>query len=140
MAVDILLPYGGDMQWSSLGAPVLVKDTPNDPAATQQQLEALVMLTPRLLDVDGVAIGRPGNMSYPDRGGGLPVMVGLNPLPKYINAMIARIQRGLATNGNVAASPAPTVTTSSVGPALGVFISCQRTNGQVVQLSVTQNS
>lgn len=135
MAVDILLPYGGAAAWTSQGAPVLVKDTPASPAATKQQVTVLVMQSPRLIDVNGVGAGRPDNVFYPDRGGGLRAIVGSNPLPRFINAMKYRILSALGTKPSVALSPAPSVNTVSQDATLAVLVSCYTANGNLIQVS-----
>jgi hypothetical protein len=138
MAVDIKLPYGGDISWTPEEAPTLVVDKPGDPAATQQMVTVLVMQQPRLLDVNGVGVGRPDNWFYPDRGGGLRAIVGLAPDPKPISDMKARIKAGLATSDAVAATPAPMVTDTVVGATLTVTVSCQTSDGDLIQ--ITQSS
>jgi len=129
------MPYGGDLTWSAQGRPALVSDKPGAPAATQQQVEVLVMQAPRPFDVDGVAVGRPDNFFYPDRGGGLGAIVGTPASPKDIDAMRVRVQAGLAQVAGVAASPAPTVNESISGPTLVESVTCYTTGGD--QITVT---
>ncbi len=138
MAVDLLLPYGGDLSWTSRGTPQMVVDTPGSPLATQQRVQVLCMTAPRLFDVNGVGVGRPDNFFYPDRGGGLRAIVGSNPVPADLDKMRARILAGLADDDGIAATPPPSVTVSSQGPTLVVSVVCYATTGD--RIEVTQAS
>jgi hypothetical protein len=132
--VDIELPWGGKMTWTSQG-PLLVRDAPGRPDATRQQVTVLCMTSPRPKDIDGKGIGRPDNFFYPDRGGGLAPLVGTNAVAKNINAARARILSALSVKPNIAPTPTPTVTTDSSGPELVTAVSCFTKTGDVINVS-----
>jgi hypothetical protein len=133
---DVAQPYGADFAITYNGDLALVQDTLQDPAATRQQLERLVLTSPTLQDVDGLAIGRPDNLFDGSYGAGMPVAVGEPITPALLHGIEARILQGIAQMPSVAQSPLPVVTVTQGSPpyqnAVFVTIECQTVSGQTV--------
>jgi len=108
--IDVLLPYGGDISFTPDGDVQLVADTSLTTDASYQLVVRVVMTTPRLFDVDGVAIGRADDLFNPDWGGGLPAITGEPDTPTLRNGVSSRILAALALVPTIATTPAPSVT------------------------------
>lgn len=134
-STDVLMPYGGDLIFDSSGRLQVVRDTPGSPLATQQRITVILMQSPRLFDLEQVATGRPDDLFNPDLGAGLGAIVGERPLPALDAGVKARVIKALAEDAAIASSPAPTITTQSVGNTYIVTVTAYTISGDQIQVS-----
>jgi len=97
----------------------------------------LIETSPRLIDVDGTAVGRPDDYFHPDYGAGLRAVVGALPWPAVSDGIRSRILKALSEDAAIAQAPAPVVTVASSGPQLVVSITAYTTSGNRLDLSRT---
>ena len=110
------------MSFDIYGHLLTVSDTPTYPYATVQRIQVLLLTSPRLIDVDGTAQGRPDDYFNPDFGAGLAVAVGELPTQALADGITARIMSALAADPAIAQSPAPSVGIVSSGPFYTVTV------------------
>ncbi len=92
-------------------------------------------MSPRLIDVDGVAVGRPDDYFNPDLGAGLRVVVGGLPTPLLIDGIRTRILKALGVDTAIASAPAPVVDVVSDGPLLIITVTAFTNAGNRLDIS-----
>ena len=123
------------MLFDAQGHLVTVRDTSLSADATTQRIIVLILTSPRLISVDGVATGRPDDLFHPDFGAGLRVSVGALPYPALVSGIRARILKALASDGAIASAPAATVDVVSNGAQLVVNVTAYTNAGNRLDIS-----
>jgi hypothetical protein len=136
-STDILCSYGGDISFDAFGKLQTVRDTPGNPAATQQRITVILMQSPRLFDLEQAAVGRPDDLFHPDLGAGLRAIVGQRPMQSLEDGVKARVMSALSLDTAIAQSPAPIVTVTSNGPYYTVSVTAFTASGDQLQVTHT---
>lgn len=124
-------PWNDDLVQLPNGDLATIQDTYDDPAATVQRLEVIVMMNPTLRDETGAAIGPADDLYNQDTGSGARALIGELADDDVVFNMRARVAKAISTDPGIAKVPAPVIDVQDQGDGtLTLQISGQTTSGQ----------
>lgn len=130
--VEFAFPWGGDLQQLPNGDLAVVQDAYDNPAATIQRLEVLIMTNPTLRNEQtGQPIGRADDIFNDSYGSGARALVGELITDDVIAGIQARVAKAVSGDPGVAKIPAPIIDVQDLGNGkISLTISGQTTSGQ----------
>jgi|SRR5579875_471939 hypothetical protein len=139
MNVEVLLPYGGDLSLDETGDLVLIEDDPQNPAATIQRLNRLILQSAILYDDVGNPISVPDDIFNPTVGANLTTIIGEMATPSLFRQVQSQVTAALYTDPYVASQPPPSFSFVNLGNGyVAMSVSVYLTTGVSVALPTIQ--
>ncbi len=142
-SISLDCPYNGDFTITPQGNLLLAQDTLDDPVASYQRLQRLILTNPTARDAQQNAIGRADDLFNPEYGSGVRATISKPGngvlVPAIIAGIVARVQNAIAQDAGFAKDPAPIVKVSivkvpTVGSVLTLFVSVKTVSGVIVTI------